>query len=480
MPLRRSFPARLLLTFICVFSIASPLVPHSDFSQSRVTASVSAQDSEPRELEVFQGYLDPAPMGMDVRYAWTLPGGHGENVRIIDIEFSWNLSHNDLEAAASNLFLHVKGIPAPDKATEEANRNHGTAVIGELVAAPDGIGITGIAHGARLGLVNPLNGPVPDVAGAIRRAASELRAGDIMLIEEQSTAGPRFDISNGRGLIAVEFEPSIFQAIKNATSKGIIVIESAGNGFDDLDHPAYNGAFDRKNRDSGAIMVGAGLPEGGIYGPGPDRTRTLESNYGSRVDVQGWGRFITTTGFGDLRHEQGEDNWYTLDFGATSGAAAMVAGAAALIQSILKERGRAPLSPAELRQLLVCTGSPQTGNLAERIGPRPNLRAALALLDGATPEVVPEISSIKLKGSGGKLVVDGSGFVDDDSIIEISGTPITKLKYPSDFATSCGTTGRIQTKKSVSDLIPRNTDVSITIFTPSTNKRSAPFIFRRN
>ncbi|HKP87745.1 MAG TPA: hypothetical protein VJZ26_16715, partial [Blastocatellia bacterium] len=65
-------------------------------------------------------------------------------------------------------------------------------------------------------------------------------------------------------------------------------------------------------------------------------------------------------------------------------------------------------------------------------------------------------------------------------IIEIDGTPVTRLKYPSDFATACGTTGRIQTKANVTDLIPRGADVSITVFTPSTSKRSAPFVFRRN
>src|SRR6185503_12669319 len=184
---------------------------------------------------------------------------------------------------------------------------------------------------------------------------------------------------------------------------------------------------DRNKRDPGAILVGAGLPEGGVYGPGPDRTRTSESNYVSAVDLQGWGRYITTTGFGDLRHEQGENNWYTIDFGATSGATAMVAGAAALIQSILKARGLAPLTPKDLRQLLVCTGSVQRGDLSEHIGPRPNLRAALALLDGVAPEAEPVITAVKKK-SGGKLTVDGNGFTLDDSIIEIDGTAVTKLK----------------------------------------------------
>jgi hypothetical protein len=474
MPLRRFFSVRFLLTLICLLSITSPLV-------SNLGLRVRAEDSGPKELEVFQGYLDPAPLGMDVRHAWTLAGGHGENVRIVDVEYNWNLEHNDLLAATSDLFVYVKGVnPLSDKITDEGNKNHGTAVVGMLFAAPDGIGVTGIAYGAKLGLVNPLiEGTVADISGTIRRTVSKMEAGDILLLEQQSIAGPRFDPATGRGLVPIEYESKIFKEIKSATEKGIVVIESSGNGFENLDHPAYNDAFNRDNRDSGAIIVGAGLPEGPLYGEGPDRTRTQESNYGARVDVQGWGRFITTTGFGDLRHEQGENNWYTIDFGATSGATAMVAGAAALIQSIMKARGLAPLAPKDLRQLLVCTGSPQRGNLSEHIGPRPNIRAALALLDGVAPEAEPEITAVKKK-SGGKLTVDGNGFTPDDSIIEIDGTAVTKLKYPSDFQTPCGLTARITTKKNVSDLLPLGVNVSITVFTPSTGKRSAPFTYRRD
>jgi hypothetical protein len=478
MPFRRFFPARALLLLTCILSLAPPLIFNHTFHAARVSASVRADDSEPKELEAFQGYLDPAPLGMDVRYAWTLPGGRGENVRIVDIEYDWNLQHNDLVGTTSDLFIYVKGGSSPD--LRQANINHGTAVLGELVAAPDGIGVTGIAHRARLGLINPVSdGIVLNIAAAVKRATSAMRAGDVMLLELQSINGPRFDVATGRGLLPIEFEPEVFQAIKAATSKGIVVVESAGNGSENLDLPAYNGAFDRNKRDSGAILVGAGLPEGGVYGAGPDRTRTAESNYGSCVDLQGWGRFITTTGFGDLRREQGENNWYTIDFGATSGATAMVAGAAALIQSILIERGRAPLAPTDLRQLLVCSGSPQTGDTGERIGPRPNLRAAVALLDGVAPEAEPEIIAIKKK-SGGKLVVDGGGFVAGDSVIEIDGTAVTRLKYPSDFKTPCGLSTRITTKSSVNNLTPPGVDVSIVVFTPSTGKRSAPFTFRRN
>ena len=219
MPLRHAAISRFLLSILCLVAIASPLAPPS--------RSLAEDDI----LETFQGYLDPAPLGLDARYAWTLPGGRGENVRVCDIEYSWNLTHSDLIAAAANLFIYVKGVyPLPDQAVNEASFNHGTAVIGEMIAADDGKGITGIAHRAQLGLINPLTGgSTPDVAAAIRRATDAMAAGDVILLEQQSVQGPQFDPTTGRGLVPIEFEPDVFNAIKAATNKGIIVVESAGN-----------------------------------------------------------------------------------------------------------------------------------------------------------------------------------------------------------------------------------------------------------
>jgi hypothetical protein len=471
---------RFYLVLASLFILASSLVFPPSFTSNYTAGAALSENAEPQELEAFQGYLDPAPRGLDIRYAWTLPGGRGENVRIIDIEYNWNLSHNDLLHITSDLFIFVKGVSPPEQVLNEGNKNHGTAVLGELVAAPDGVGVTGIAYRAQLGLINPLTqGTVPDVAGAINRAAAALKAGDVILLEQQSFAGPRLDLQAGRGLLPIEYEPAVFAAIRAATGKGIIVVESAGNGFENLDHPAYDGLFDRSRRDSGAIIVGAGLPEGSVYGPGPDLTRTEESNYGSCVDVQGWGRFVTTTGYGDLRRDQGENNWYTDLFGATSGATAMVAGAAAVLQSIIIERGLAPLSPGELRRLLIMTGTPQTSGLGERIGPRPNIRAALAALDGDVSVLEPKITGIKFKKSSGKLIVDGENFLVDDSIIEVDGQAITRLKYPSGYALSNGTTTRIMTKGNVSESIPPGVKVSITVFTPRTGKRSEAFPYSR-
>ncbi|HEX5732802.1 MAG TPA: S8 family serine peptidase [Blastocatellia bacterium] len=460
---------RFLLVLLCILSLGLPTLDVFSLPSNNVQAQA------PRELEAFQGYLEAAPEGMDVRYAWAQEGGRGENVKIIDIEFNWNLAHNDLVHATADPFVLVRGIdPVP-----EFNLDHGTAVLGLLVAAPDGIGITGIAHGAKVGLVNPLTeGTTPRLAEAITFASRRMEAGDVMLIELQSIAGPRFNTQTGAGLVPVEYEPDVFQAIKDATGRGIVVVEASANGFENLDDPIYNGAFDRNRRDSGAIIVGAGLPPQGVYGAGPDRVRTEESNYGSRVDLQGWGRFITTTGYGDLRREQGVNNWYTINFGFTSGAAAMVAGAAALIQSIVKARGQTPIPPAQLRRLLTTTGTPQAGDASQSIGPRPNLRAALESLDSVPQDNDPKITAVKYKKGAGKLIVDGENFLPNDTVIEIDGTAIPRHKYPSAFFLPGGKTSRVMSKGNVSALLPPGSEVSITVFTPSTERRSAPVSLR--
>ena len=43
-----------------------------------------------------QRYLELAPGGVDARFAWTIPGGKGNGVNMIDIEGAWNFSHEDL------------------------------------------------------------------------------------------------------------------------------------------------------------------------------------------------------------------------------------------------------------------------------------------------------------------------------------------------------------------------------------------------
>jgi subtilisin family serine protease len=312
-------------------------------------------------FETHQGYLSPAPAGIDVVAAWekqTL----GAGVWFADIEGGWNAAHEDLPG---DRISHVAGTPIPDPSW----RAHGTAVLGEVVGRANQIGVVGIAPDVEQVFTASIGGIA--VADAIDTAANKLREGDVLLIELQMS-GPR------RTYIPVEYYDDIFDAIAAATKRGVIVIEAAGNGYENLDHRSYGKKFDRAYRDSGAIMVGAGGPPREGF---RDRERLDFSNYGGRVDVQGWGRKVATLDYGDLQScdVDHRDRDYTNEFSGTSSASPIVAGAAILLQSHAKREGRT-LTPAEVRDLLRRTGTPQAGNTREQIGPRPDLRRALEAL----------------------------------------------------------------------------------------------------
>jgi len=329
-----------------------------------------------------QGYLAAAPEGIGANGAWNLPGGFGENVRIIDIEGAWQFSHEDLQPN--------EGLLGGISFNDVGWRNHGTAVMGEIIAAHNGFGIDGIAPEARMGAVSHKG---IFTAAAIDLAARQLQAGDILLLE-MHRPGPRHGYASRddqRGFIAVEWWRDDFLAIRRAVKRGIIVVEAAGNGaenFDDLiyDQPGPGFPADWKNpfrpgSDSGAIIVGAGAPPSGKHGPA--RSRLDFSNFGERVDCQGWGREVVTTGYGDLHSGSSEDQWYTDSFSGTSSASPIVAGAIAVFQGVAKRMGKL-LEPLEVRGKLRVMGTPQQGSEAasssQRIGPQPDLDALIPTL----------------------------------------------------------------------------------------------------
>jgi len=317
-----------------------------------------------------QAYLDAAPGGIDARFAWTLPGGKGDKVQVIDIEGGWNFSHEDL-------IKNQGGIVGGTATTEPGWESHGTAVQGEIAGDENQFGVIGIAPQAKFSAVS-IFGDGNSSAKAIKTAADKLSPGDIILVELHAP-GPNANGVGQFGLIPVEYWSAEFDAIKYATAKGIIVIEAAGNGFQDLDDPVYQGKFDRANRDSGAILVGAGAPPSGNHGP--DRSRLDFSNYGAIVDAQGWGTEVTTTGYGDLTPSTDKNRRYTGAFNGTSSAAPIVAGAIACLQSVRLTRGEEPLTGTQIREMLRSTGSAQTSAPArpsdQRIGNRPNLAEML-------------------------------------------------------------------------------------------------------
>ena len=46
-----------------------------------------------------QGYLGPAPDGIDAIFSATIPGGNGNGIKLYDVEYAWNQTHEDLSKA---------------------------------------------------------------------------------------------------------------------------------------------------------------------------------------------------------------------------------------------------------------------------------------------------------------------------------------------------------------------------------------------
>jgi hypothetical protein len=357
-----------------------------------------------------QGYLDDAPLGIGASWIWKRLVGAAPQVTVCDLEQGWNLDHNDL--AAEKLLLPVYGT---NRATDEPSPgHHGTAVLGQLAAAgtsgTNALSVKGAdAQLGRFTLASHYQGKgepfFPGTNGHVAAAIVQalvpalsplLKAGDVLLLEVQ------------RGLLPTEVDEANFDAIRLASALRVIVIEAAGNGGFDLDRwmdPDTGRSLRRGDagfRDSGAILVGAaraGLPH----------DRAYFSNYGSRIDCFSWGEAVTTCGFGDLAGT-GTADFYTNKFDGTSSASPVIAGAAALLQSLYQAQTGTRLEPWAMRALLgdPATGTPQGPNVPGSIGVMPDLKAivrdALQLvpdiymrrsLDDSGPSPVPsdEISS---------------------------------------------------------------------------------------
>lgn len=299
-----------------------------------------------------------SPIGIDAIYAWQVPGGDGEGVRIVDIEDGWRLDHEELIAANINR-ISVFGPHTP------RNVDHGTAVAGILVGADNGLGSIGIVPGARFDLVSVRRADGEQhSAQSIAVAASKLTHGDIVLIEGALSF---YDLPNpeaGQPDILVEFSPPVQLQIKLATGRGITVIEPAGNGGIDLDaFPFFAHIQPGSPSFSGAIVVGSAQDR-----DPPRGEWTRVSTYGRRVDCFGAGSHIEAPMAGDT-------NLYQV-FGGTSGASAIVAGVCASLQGMTKAAGRDVLAPADLRRWMMSAihGVLPQDPLNAKVGTMPDLR----------------------------------------------------------------------------------------------------------
>jgi serine protease len=373
-------------------------------------------------FEPNQGYLGPAPLGIDAHYAWSVGGGRGQGTFIVDVEGAWRTTHEDLPP-----LFHQGGTQINDLSW----RNHGTAVLGIMVAPANGYGMTGIANGASAGYESVGS---QSTASAITNAAIAAGTSGLVVIPLQ-TAGPSTpnspcNCSSNCDFVPVEYGQATYDAIAGATANGTIVVEAGGNGATNLDDSVYGGLFNRMVRDSGAILVGASESN--------SRNPTCFTNYGSRIDMHGWGWNVATLGYGNLFNPNNDENQrYTGGFNGTSSASPIVTGAASAVigVSLADAQGHGYRTPAEIRQILTATGTPQACCDPRNIGPMPNLRNAIPRVLDRRP--VANIQPIACTG----LVcnADASNSSDDHGITGYawnwgdnttsSGGPLTSHTY---------------------------------------------------
>lgn len=291
-----------------------------------------------------QTYLrnpDDHPHGIGAVSAWEKPGGDGAGVAAVVFD---QCDPTDLDLPPLTPFL--LGVPGRDE-------THSREVMGIIAARrdnPEG-GCVGIAYKASYRFASPwrtrqqtprLRSTVNDII----RVAAAMTAGDVLLLELQI----------GEPKLPLEIDGRFREAIRHITASGITVVQTAGNGNQDLTNriPA--------SPDSGSILVAASSLA---------NTRMGSSNHGPRVNCFALGESVATLPFfGSHTNSSG-----------TSAAAAIVAGAAISLQGIFKHKHPgAVLVPQVLREKMVSTGTPAAFGDAVRIGSKPHLPAAILAL----------------------------------------------------------------------------------------------------
>ena len=376
-------------------------------------------------------------------------GHDGSGISLVSMENNaWNTSHVNLPP----IEFHEgdkRYTPGED---------HDTSSVGIMAAKDINAGIKGLTWNARMGYVkwqaNNLYNMIP-----------RLKAGDVVQIGMQTGGG---DVTGCTSSCYVPQEnaPAYYDVIKALTDKGVHVIQAAGNGNINLDHAGFNGKFDVKKRDSGAIIAGAFCADNG--------KKASFSTYGSRVTSASWGCWdVVTTGYGGLHSIKNAE--YTSSFSGTSSANPIIAGVVASLSAIAKAHN-ITVTPQQKRSILQETGTPLAAGDSAKVGTHPNMAKAVARILELKEEEQEEVKAVpgesftvtgttdssrayQLDGSASKNAVSWKWTIDKNS----TGTFWLQEKHAGGWVREVsGPTARA--------LIPANTDGEATYWLTVTGK----------
>ncbi|WP_181157327.1 S8 family peptidase [Pseudomonas poae] len=354
--------------------------------------------------------------GINSNAARSMPGGQGDKARVIIASDNyWNRSHVDLPSLA---FSPIDGPRRLSCSTQYAVGNYATAAAGIIAAKDNHAGVVGIVPQAQLAAVPATFASIYDDIYQLG-----LHPGDVVVLDAnfspttsrfgdftpypgevcpKATAAAKFGRTCQLPSAGYESTQRRIEILTQELKVHVIVNASGGVQYGNepatpmnLDHPDFNGLFDRTRNDDGAIYVGSIDPKTGA---------TLAANYGRRIDVSTWGTHIPYASYvagGTHATYSRYDNDDALGYRFSS---YIVAGAVAQIQSIAFASGLGAVPPRVMRQLLTETGHDLPGrDINHPMGKQPDVKAAVDRMlveyaRGFPPEPAPAFGIKRVVG----------------------------------------------------------------------------------